>query len=67
MWLFVCNNKNIANLNAGMGDPWAGQIKAIEELCSRSSKLIFLLWTIGGAEPMGSNNMKKVNNIYEAK
>jgi hypothetical protein len=26
-----------------------------------------LLWTIGGAEPMGSNNMKKVNDIYEVK
>ena len=42
-----------------MGDPCAGQIKAIDALCFRSSKLIFLLWTIGGALPMGSN--KKQN------
>ena len=44
-----------------MGDPCAGQIKAIDVPCFILSKFIFLLCTIGGALPMGSTKKQNFN------
>ena len=50
---------NIANLNAGIGDPWAGQIKANAEPCWGFNTLIFWFCSLGAALPMGSKSSQK--------